>query len=291
MECLDRNNDQVVVKVFYKREENLPLDIYHRKLKDLQKKFSLETHPGLVPFHELVESERCAFLIRQFFSSHLYDRFHTHPFPTTIEKKWLSFQLLNALAQSHKAGVTHGDIKTENLMLTSWDWLVLTDFAVHKPTYLPGDNPADYMFFFCTGQRRRCYVAPERFYNAGQKVDRREPVTEAMDIFSTGCAIAEIFLEGETLFDHPQLLRYKDGKFDPTPVVMKIADGNVRKLVMHMIQLDPKKTFQRRAVPRRMGECDFPEVFWIFVQFIVEMCDVCVLFSRIKDWTSENELC
>ena len=62
MECLDRNNDQVIVKVFYKREENLPLDIFHRKLKDLQKKFSLETHPGLIPFHELVESEKvCTF--------------------------------------------------------------------------------------------------------------------------------------------------------------------------------------------------------------------------------------
>jgi phosphoinositide-3-kinase regulatory subunit 4 len=32
---------------------------------------------------------------------------------------------------------------------------------------LPADNPADYSYFFDTGGRRRCYVAPERFQEAG----------------------------------------------------------------------------------------------------------------------------
>lgn len=31
----------------------------------------------------------------------------------------------------------HGDIKAENVMITSWNWLLLTDFASFKPTYLP----------------------------------------------------------------------------------------------------------------------------------------------------------
>ena len=30
-----------------------------------------------------------------------------------------------------------------------------------KPTFLPLDNPADFSFFFDTGGRRRCYLAPE----------------------------------------------------------------------------------------------------------------------------------
>lgn len=33
--------------------------------------------------------------------------------------------------------VCHGDIKSENVMVTSWNWLLLTDFASFKPTYLP----------------------------------------------------------------------------------------------------------------------------------------------------------
>lgn len=35
----------------------------------------------------------------------------------------------------------HGDIKAENVMVTSWNWVLLTDFATYKPTYLPADNP------------------------------------------------------------------------------------------------------------------------------------------------------
>ena len=33
--------------------------------------------------------------------------------------------------------VCHGDIKSENVMITGWNWVLLTDFASFKPTYLP----------------------------------------------------------------------------------------------------------------------------------------------------------
>lgn len=56
-------------------------------------------------------------------------------------QRWVAFQLLAALAQAHGRGVCHGDIKCENLLLTSWGWLYLADWAPYKPTYLPADNP------------------------------------------------------------------------------------------------------------------------------------------------------
>lgn len=56
---------------------------------------------------------------------------------------------------------TAGDIKCENVLVTSWNWLYLADFASFKPTYIPHDDPSDFSFFFDTGERRRCYVAPE----------------------------------------------------------------------------------------------------------------------------------
>lgn len=54
-----------------------------------------------------------------------------------------------------------GDIKCENVLVTSWSWLYLTDFASFKPTYIPDYDPSDFSFFFDTGGRRRCYLAPE----------------------------------------------------------------------------------------------------------------------------------
>lgn len=112
----------------------------------------------------------------------LYDRLSTRPFLTAIEKKWITFQVLCALHQCHKQKICHGDIKLENIfsiinllkinllkisiiLITSWNWVLLSDFASFKPTYLPEDNPADFSYFFDTSRRRTCYIAPacERF--------------------------------------------------------------------------------------------------------------------------------
>ena len=63
----------------------------------------------------------------------------------------------------HRGGVCHGDLKAENVLLTSWNWVFVTEFAAGlKPPFLPEDHPADFSFFFNTSGRRSCYIAPER---------------------------------------------------------------------------------------------------------------------------------
>jgi phosphoinositide-3-kinase regulatory subunit 4 len=52
--------------------------------------------------------------------------------------------------QIYISGVCHGDIKMENVMITAWNWILLTDFASFKPTFLPEDNPAEFSYFFDT---------------------------------------------------------------------------------------------------------------------------------------------
>lgn len=173
----------------------------------------------------------------------------TRPFLSPIEKKWLAFQLLTALRDARNRKVSHGDLKTSNILITSWNWLYLSDFAPHKPTYLPLDDPADYSFFFDTSGRRTCYIAPERFYAADDRQDsarKREKgkekdgaeegdegkkegkVTEAMDCFSAGCVIAELFLEGAPLFSLSQLFKYREGEFSVDTQLGNIDDEHVR---------------------------------------------------------------
>jgi len=165
----------------------------------------------------------------------------TRPFLSTIEKKWIAFQILTALRDARNRKVSHGDIKSENVLVTSWNWVYLTDFASYKPTYLPLDDPSDFSFFFDMSGRRSCYIAPERFYTHAShpeisakksKMDELEGkrdgrLTEAMDVFSAGCVIAEMFLEG-ALFTLSQLFKYREGEYKVDGPLAVVEDKGVQ---------------------------------------------------------------
>lgn len=52
-----------------------------------------------------------------------------------MEKKWIAFQLLIALKHMHRVNIAHGDLKIENILLTSYNWVLLSDFASFKQTF------------------------------------------------------------------------------------------------------------------------------------------------------------
>ncbi|XP_020578305.1 probable serine/threonine-protein kinase vps15 isoform X2 [Phalaenopsis equestris] len=179
----------------------------------------------------------------------------------------LVVQLLCAVKQSHDKEVCHGDIKCENVLVTSWNWLYLADFASFKPTYIPDDDPSDFSFFFDTGGRRRCYLAPERFYDhVGEAHSAPDaPLKKSMDIFSVGCVIAELFLEGQPLFELSQLLAYRRGQYDPSLYLEKIPDVGIREMILHMIQLNPEERLSCDSYLQSYASAVFPSYFSPFL--------------------------
>uniref|UniRef100_A0A674MMQ6 non-specific serine/threonine protein kinase n=1 Tax=Takifugu rubripes TaxID=31033 RepID=A0A674MMQ6_TAKRU len=271
----------VVVKVFAIQDPSLPLTSYKQELEEL--KIRLHSCYNCLPFQKTSLNEKAAILFRQYVRDNLYDRISTRPFLNNVEKRWLAFQILNAVDQAHKAGVRHGDIKTENVMVTSWNWVLLTDFASFKPTYLPEDNPADFNYFFDTSRRRTCYIAPERFVDGSMfatESDQNTPLVDltnnnqrsrgelrqAMDIFSAGCVIAELFTEGVPLFDLSQLLAYRKGLFQTEQVLLKIEDRSIRDLVAQMVQREPEKRLTAEEYLKQQRGKAFPDIFYTFLQ-------------------------
>ena len=269
----------MVMKVYAKTQSTMSLNRYKEQLLYIRDQFGRHRHCcNVAPFAKVLETEKGGFLFRQHLHGNLYDRINSRPFLTLLEKKWIAYQLLQALQQCHSCSVCHGDIKTENVLLTSSEWVMLSDFACFKPTFLPMDSPADFSFYFDTpGKnkntgRRRCYVAPERFVeetaSAGFTVDSPaagdssskkkraaaqpqveavvgfDSLTPAMDVFSMGCVIAELFLEGKAAFDYSGLLAYKAsgaGSKEVEDMLAAIPDDGIRDLVRCMIDLDPTK--------------------------------------------------
>ena len=96
----------------------------------------------------------------------------------------------------------------------------------------------------------------------------------SMDVFSMGCVIAELFLDGDPLFDLSSLLKYRAG--DETLLHARLAtidDPLVVELVMHMVRINPS---DRLTVPELLAQFQtnqfFPPYFSGFLyEFMAEM--------------------
>ncbi|KAJ3210567.1 Serine/threonine-protein kinase [Dinochytrium kinnereticum] len=238
----------LVVKLFVKPDPSVSLKQVVKEL--LVEREVLKTIPNALPYTKIFETERAGYMVRQFIYCNLYDRISTRPFLSSIEKKWITFQLLMGVANAHAEGIYHGDLKTENVLVTSWNWVYIIDFSAYKPLYLPEDNPADYAYFFDTSSRRTCYVAPERFLAPGETLfsEKGGKLTPAMDIFSLG-----------------SLLRYRSGEHNPMSDLEKIDDDAVRNMIKNMIQVDPSARKSARQFLDEGRGTLFPEYFYTFL--------------------------
>lgn len=233
-----RHHDGIVVaKVCTKKGPDVSFQHYVKALK--QERRLLKDIPNVLPYARIRETSTIGVLVRQYIHTSLYDRISIRPFLEDIEKKWISFQLLCAVKDCHDRGVYHGDIKSENVLVTSWGWVYLTDFASSfKPVYLPDYNPADFTAYYDTTGRRICNLAPERFYQ-GKEPQEGNLVQWNMDIFSLGCVLAELFTEAPT-FTLEQMYKYKRGEYDPTvSLLSKIDDDQLRAMITIMLKLEP----------------------------------------------------
>ena len=110
--------------------------------------------------------------------------------------------MLHAVNVLHGRNLYHGHIRSSNFLLTSCDFLILSDLACYKPVYL---NELEIIRNVYKSSIQKCTMAPEKYAEL-QEVQplsqlTRNQVTnlQMMDMFSVGCVLAEIYT-GETLF-------------------------------------------------------------------------------------------
>jgi phosphoinositide-3-kinase, regulatory subunit 4 len=198
-------------------------------------------------------SQRLVALIRPFTYTTLSDRLESRPFLTNIEKLCIIHQFLSALQTMHDKKILHGFLTTENIGLTSWNYVVITDIASYKSQVaLPDDDPSDYLYYFQeeaqhdnnTQRGKRCYLAPERFYSPKSENPPAMALTEAMDVFSAGCIMLETWLNGERALDLGDTMDYRSCQEPPPSLVQKFSkvdSSHLRAACRHMMSLDPQQ--------------------------------------------------
>lgn len=83
-----------------------------------------------------------------------------------------------------------------------------------------------------------------------------------MDIFSAGCVIAEIFMDGHPLFDLASLQNYRKKLYDPRDDLnKKIKDPKITDMIMSMIHRDPHKRSPINEYIIRWNKEVFPKSF------------------------------
>ncbi|KAI8325098.1 hypothetical protein GQ54DRAFT_255348, partial [Martensiomyces pterosporus] len=221
IQCKHPNEGQMVLHVFM-RPVSMTFDLTQQisTLRKLYERLGSAQH--ILAHTRVFSDERAVYILRQYLHNNLYDRISTRPFLSPTEKRW-----------------------SENVAVTSWDLVYLADLAPFKPTYLPADDPAEFNFYFDTSSRQCCCIAPERFYDPGNDIAHVLASTNttndslellvlqpSMDIFSAGCVIAELFLDGNPLFSLSRLLQYRKGSVDAESLVSGIADKEIAELVL-----------------------------------------------------------
>ncbi|KAK4685355.1 phosphoinositide-3-kinase, regulatory subunit 4, partial [Tremellales sp. Uapishka_1] len=267
----------LVLKIFIKPDAAMSLRVIQRRLKS--ERDNLQDLQSVNTYQAFVETDKAGYLIRQWIGSNLYDRVSTQPYLGNIEKKWIAFQLLTCLRDSRNRKVAHGDVKSENVLITSDLSIHLTDFSSSfKPTFLPLDDPSDFSFFFDTSSRRTCYVAPERFYESNSKLaiekakhdtdwgKRDGRVTEEMDVFSTGCVLAEMWTDGRTVFNLSELFAYKVGTLGLEGILDHVDDENVKTMISQMLALEPGDRPSFDYILAAFRGSIFPEYFYTYLK-------------------------
>ncbi|TPP40455.1 Protein kinase domain family protein [Leishmania donovani] len=176
------------------------------------------TTPRNCLWYSLVcEGDGFCVLQRPYIAFTLRERLVARPVWTAQEKLCIVYQLLEAVARLHETyGLTHGDIKPNNVLVQSTGVLLLSDMALFKPCQMPLDSPLLFDYYYDTDENRACYVAPEKFSDQPLPTPPPESKTRgsatynvsnvnfdghtaSMDVFSTACVVLFLYKEEDPL--------------------------------------------------------------------------------------------
>lgn len=143
------------------------------------------SHPNIVRFREYHETEESAFLVFDLYPSDLYSILKEKKLEKNVAKK-MTRQLLTGLNFLHSKGVIHRDLKPANIMVDSWANLKITDFGLS----ISEDNIYYDIYDFCGYDTHQIQTL---WYRAPEILLGIEKYSAAIDVWSAGCIVAEIF--------------------------------------------------------------------------------------------------
>ena len=217
------------------------------KREDLRSRFEREArsvaslnHPNICTLYDIGNQDGAGYMVMEFMEGEtLAARIDKSALPLDQVLK-LATQIADALDRAHRAGVTHRDVKPQNIMLTR-DGVKVLDFGLAKLMPKPGPTGETLTAVLTTegtvlGTPQ--YMAPEQF--EGKEADARS------DIWAFGAVLYEM-ATGQKAFqgESYSILLSAILSADPTPMSVKpFTPSWLERLVRRCLAKDPEDRWQ-----------------------------------------------
>lgn len=227
-------NRTVAIKVLHPHlAEN---EVYRRHLWQEARAAAALSHPNIISIYDLVEEGEQFFLVMEYFPGENLRSLLQREGPLSPDRAaGIVYQVCLALAEAHRQGIIHRDIKPHNILVNSTNQVKVADFGlaanIHDSSLqteqLVGSLP---------------YLAPERIKGKGACFQT--------DIYSTGIVLYEL-LTGKTPFagSSPAEIAGKHLHEEPVPVneVSPAVSPLLAAVVQKALAKDPAARFPDAA--------------------------------------------
>jgi eukaryotic-like serine/threonine-protein kinase len=236
-------------EVFRARDTRLNRDVAIKLLpvsfaadQDRLRRFTLEAqsasalnHPNILTVHDVGAGEQPYLVTELLEGESLSERLKRGKLSVNRAIDYAK-QIAAGLAAAHAKGITHRDIKPDNLYLTKDGRVKILDFGLAKMASAPvGDATVQAATNAGTVMGTAAYMSPEQA--RGQAVDQRS------DIFSFGCVLYEM-LAGHRVFTGPTTADLMSAILTQDADVSVIEPAGLQRIVAHCLEKSPEQRFQ-----------------------------------------------
>jgi mitogen-activated protein kinase 15 len=148
------------------------------------------SHENIIPLYRLfkAENERDVYLIFEHQEADLH-RAIKENILEDLHKRFIAYQIFKAIKYVHSAGLVHRDLKPSNVLLNSDCKVKVCDFGLVRSLTQEGEEPLVMTDYVAT----RYYRAPEILLGS-------QRYSQAVDIWSLGCILAEMYNNRKPIF-------------------------------------------------------------------------------------------
>jgi eukaryotic-like serine/threonine-protein kinase len=195
-------------------------------------------HPNICTVYEVGEADGHSYIAMQYIDGEtLAERLKRGPLdlPSAIA---LARQVAEALAEAHRLGFVHRDIKPQNIMLTRSNHVKVLDFGIAKISALADTelNTASVLTNPGRVPGTTAYMSPEQ--------TRGEPVDQRSDIFSFGIVLFEAVSNAHPFRRHSSA-ETASAILTTDPAVSNIAaPAELRRILRKCLEKDRQRRYQ-----------------------------------------------